>query len=74
MDKKFNYSKLRGFIVENFGTHRNFAKFLGIGTTALVRRMGNKVPFTQREIDKVANEATDKKLSAEEVTDLFFTH
>jgi hypothetical protein len=74
MNEKFNYSKLRGFIVEHFGTQGAFAKFLGIGTTALVRRMGNKVCFTQREIDKVANEAIDRKLSAEEVTDLFFTH
>ena len=54
--EKFNYAKLRGFIAEHFVTHSNFAKFLGIGTTALSERMQNKVPFTQREIAKVARE------------------
>ena len=72
--EKFNYAKLRGFIAEHFVTHSNFAKFLGIGTTALSERMQNKVPFTQREIAKVAREATGKKLLAEEVETLFFTY
>jgi hypothetical protein len=72
--EKFNYAKLRGFIAEHFVTHSNFAKFLGIGTTALSERMQNKVPFTQREIAKVAREATGKKLSAKEIETLFFTY
>ena len=70
---RFDYSKLRGFIAEYFVTRKNFANFLGIGTTALSERMRNKVSFTQREIAKVANEATKEKLSAEEIYALFFT-
>ena len=74
MNVEFNYTHLRGFIVEHFKTIDNFAKFLGIGPTALYDRLGNRVPFTQREIDKVANQAIDRKLTAEEVSILFFTH
>lgn len=74
MNVEFNYAHLRGFIAEHFKSIDNFAKFLGIGTTALYDRLGNRVPFTQREIDKVANHATERKLSAEEISVLFFTH
>jgi len=73
MMKKFNYSYLRGFIKENFGNNHNFAKFLEIGDTALYDRLANKVPFTQIEINKVALEATNKKLTASEIDLLFFT-
>ena len=73
-DMEFNYAQLRGFIIEHFGNIRNFSKFLGIGTTAVYERLGNKVPFTQREIDKVANQAIDRPLTADEVYALFFTH
>lgn len=70
-DMEFNYAQLRGFIIEHFGNIRNFSKFLGIGTTAVYERLGNKVPFTQREIDKVANQAIDRPLTADEVSALF---
>lgn len=70
----FNYTQLRVFIIENFGNIRNFSRFLGIGTTALYDRLGNKVPFTQREIDKVARYAMGRHLTANEVSALFFTH
>jgi hypothetical protein len=73
MMKKFNYAYLRGFIKENFGSNHKFAVFLGIGDTALYDRLSSRVPFTQLEIDKVALEATSKKLSASEIDLLFFT-
>lgn len=70
----FNYAYLRGFIKEHFGSNENFAKFLGIGSTALYERLSNKVPFTQYEIVKVARESKQTPLSLEEVNLLFFKY
>lgn len=69
----FNYDYLRVFIKENYGTINKFADFLGIGTTQIYERLGNRVPFTQKEIDKVANESKDKPLPPQEIYRLFFT-
>ena len=46
----FNYNKLRGKIVEVFGTQDNFAKKLGISTNALSRKMNNKISLSQKEV------------------------
>ncbi len=72
MNERFDYSYLRGFIKEHFGSNSKFAKFLGIGTTALYERLANKVPFTQLEIHKVATESLTRKLTPMEVDLLFF--
>lgn len=72
MSEKFDYSYLRGFIKEHFGSNLAFAKFLGIGTTALYERLSNKVPFAQTEIHKVATESLRRKLTPDEVNLLFF--
>ncbi len=72
MRKRFDYSYLRGFIKEHFKTQEAFAKFLGIGTTALSERLNGNIPFSQNEIFKTINEAKEEKLSAEEVDLLFF--
>lgn len=63
----FNYDYLRGFIKENYGTINKFAEFLGIGTTQIYERLGNRVPFTQKEIDKVANESKAEPLPPQEI-------
>lgn len=69
----FNYDYLRVFIKENYGTINKFADFLEIGTTQMYERLGNRVPFTQREIDKVANESKSGPLAPDEIYRLFFT-
>lgn len=69
----FNYDYLRIFIKENYGTINKFAEFLGIGTTQMYERLGNRVPFTQKEIDKVANESKAEPLPPQEIYRLFFT-
>lgn len=46
----FNYNKLRGKIVEVFGTQDNFAKKLGISTNALSRKLNNKISLSQKEV------------------------
>ncbi len=67
---KFDYSTLKRFIRENFGTNREFSKFIGISEAALHARLASKVPFTQSEMDKVADHFT---LNAEMAARLFFT-
>ncbi len=74
MAAEFDYSYLRGFIREHFGSNQKFAQFLGIGSTALYDRLANKTPFTQKEIDLVVRKATGKELSPSEINLLFFTH
>lgn len=69
---EFDYTNLREFIKINFRTLKEFALFLGIGTTQLGQRLSNKVPFTQKEIDKVANSMPAGKIDMETIDSLFF--
>lgn len=48
----FDYSKLRGRIVEKFGTQQEFAKALGVSSRTLSLKLNNHIPFGQGEIDK----------------------
>ena len=49
----FDYSKLRGRIVEKFGTQQAFAKALGVSARTLSLKMNNRIPFGQDEIDRI---------------------
>ena len=49
----FNYSKLKGKIVEKFGTQAAFAKALGVSQRTLSLKMQSKIYFRQDEINKV---------------------
>lgn len=66
----YNYNKLRGLIRENFGTLRNFAEYLGIGTTTLNSRLNSETYFNQEEIEKTAKVFS---LTKSEVNQVFFT-
>lgn len=46
----FDYSKLKGKIVEVFGTQGHFAKAAGMSERTLSCKLNNKVPFTQPEM------------------------
>lgn len=46
----FNYSKLRGRIVEKFGTQIEFAKAIKISERTLSLKLNGKRYFTQNEI------------------------
>ena len=46
----FDYSKLRGCIIEKFGAYKAFANALGITPTALSLKLCNKRYFSQDEI------------------------
>ena len=58
---EFDYTNLRVFIKEHFHNLKEFAQFLA-----------NKVPFTQREIDRVANNMECGKLDMNKIDALFF--
>lgn len=66
----YNYSKLKGRIVEKFGSQQKFAEALGLSERTLSLKMTNKVFWKQSEI----TEAT-RLLDIEEVliSDYFFT-
>lgn len=49
----FDYSKLRGLIVEKYGTCTAFAAKAGWTPGQLSARLTNKTPFTSDEIVKV---------------------
>jgi transcriptional regulator with XRE-family HTH domain len=50
----FNYSKLRGKIIEKFGTQGNFAKVLGVSERTLSLKLNNKLFFSQDELAKIS--------------------
>lgn len=49
---EFGYAKLRGRIVEKFGTQEKFAEALGISNTTMSLKMTGKRAFSQRDIIK----------------------
>ena len=63
MDRlNFDYSKLKGKIVEVLENQSNYAKALELSETSVTNKLNNNVYFTQREIYlslKVLNIATD---------------
>lgn len=48
----FEYRKLRGRIVEKYGTQDAFAKVLGLSKNALSRKMTCRTMFSQNDIEK----------------------
>lgn len=50
----FDYSKLRGKIVEKYGNQANFASALGISENTLSLKMNNKVRFTTDDITTIS--------------------
>lgn len=50
---KFDYSKLKGKIIELYGTQGNFSEKLKLSDTAVSNKLNNKVPFTQPEIYEI---------------------
>ena len=46
----FKYDKLRGRIVEKFGSQDAFAKALGVSKQSVSKKMNGKTMFDQRDI------------------------
>ena len=66
---KFNNSKLRGKIRENFGSEYVFGEALGMALSTLSGKLNNKSEFTRSEILSIVKLLNLKK---EEVYDVFF--
>ena len=65
----FNYSKLRGKIVEKFGTQGCFAKELGVSERTLSLKLNNRIFFSQDEIAKMSDLLN---INPNEIQDYFF--
>ena len=48
----FDYRKLKGKIVEVFGSQKEFAKAMGINPVSMSKKLTNKAYFSQKEIEK----------------------
>lgn len=66
----FDYSKLRGRIVEKFGTIGSFAEAFGRSAVNISEKLNNKCDWSQADIIR-AREILD--IPRDEVLDYFFT-
>ncbi len=48
----YDFSRLRGKIVEVCGTQGEFAHRMGLSTHTMTQKMNSRVPFNQNEIDR----------------------
>lgn len=46
----YTYNKLKGRIVEKYGTRQQFASVLGISTTSLSKKLNGLTGFNQKDI------------------------
>ena len=66
----YNYSALKGRIVEMFRTQSSFATKIGLSERSLSLKLNNEVPFKQPEIDKIVLALNIDPL---EISKYFFT-
>lgn len=66
----YDYSKLKGRIIERCGTKTKFAKMMGLSERTIYLKLNNKISFKQLEIQK-ALEILD--LTVDEIQVYFFT-
>lgn len=67
---EFDYSKLRGRIVEKFGTQHNFADAMEWSERTMSLKMSGKVPWGQPDIVKAAELL---ELEYDDISRYFFT-
>lgn len=66
----FDYSKLKGKIVEVLENQSNYAKALGLSETSITNKLNNNVNFTQKEI---YHSAHILHIDLEDISTYFFT-
>ena len=69
MDFQYNFQKLKGRMVEYYGTQGNFAKAMGTSKQNLSRKLNNKIKFTYDEITFMIK---NLHITSEEVQEIFF--
>lgn len=47
----YKYNKLRGRIIEKYGTQENFAEAIGLSTNSISKKMTGKSGFSQEDIE-----------------------
>lgn len=65
----YDYSKLKGRIVEILGTQKNFAEKMELSNTSIISKMAGRVDFTQGEIKKASKILA---ITIEEIPEYFF--
>lgn len=50
MDVPYKYDKLRGRIIEKFGSQAKYAEALGVSEVTVSRKMNGNVGFSQRDM------------------------
>lgn len=65
----FDYSKLKGIIIEKYGSQASFAKAIGISERTLSLKMHGKIAWRQNEIVKAIKALG---LSYDDIQNYFF--
>lgn len=47
----YEYNKLRGRIIEKYGTQEKFAEAIGLSTNSISKKMTGKAGFSQEDIE-----------------------
>lgn len=68
---EYDYSKLKGRVVECFGTQEAFARSIGMSPAGLSAKLRNLTGFTQ---DEICNACSALKIPARQISQFFFTH
>lgn len=66
----YKYNKLRGRIVEKYGSIRNFSKNLDISEVSVSKKMNGRTGFSQEDMDTWAKKL---EISLDEYGEYFFT-
>lgn len=66
----FDYSKLRGRIVEKFGSQQKFAEAMKLSERTITLKLKGRIPWKQTEICKAVELL---ELSTEDIPIYFFT-
>ena len=66
----YTYNKLRGRIVEKYGTQEEFARKLGISKNSLSKKMNGKSGFSQADVNKWSDLLS---INTDEIGLYFFT-
>lgn len=66
---RYSYSKLRGRIIEKYGTQEKFARELGISKNSLSLKMNGKTSFSQEDVIKWC---TLLNIATENIGEYFF--
>ena len=68
-NEPYNYSKLKGKIIEMFGTQSSFLENISMSNTTFIKKMNNEGYFRQPEIEEII---TLLKLSKDDIVNYFF--